>query len=145
MNLGRRVLEQSGPSKILSKRDSLKIQLHQERLQYSVGLGWAVVCPLCKKRIEGVGDLHEALVSRGKARGVLQERIFTRYNCVEVHQACHAQLVGAGGREAFFKCAEYLIRWEGYLAIKEWLEDLSLDFPDAAEEALRRLKVVAEG
>ncbi len=145
MSRRRRAVGRSEQSKILSLRDRLKMQLRSERSIYSLGEGWAPVCPLCRKRLERPGDLHEALISRGKAEGPNQDRIYTRYNCVEVHHACHMGIVGVGGPITFERCARYLVEKEGRENVEEWLEDLSLVYEESANEALHRLKAVLDG
>ncbi len=72
--------------------------------------------------------MHEVLLTRGdvqKADPRTQEAIHVRQNCVLVHNdGCHtkaATTVGMG------ECIRYLIAWEGYKAIQEWLMIMSYD------------------
>ncbi len=53
---------------------------------------------LVRQPDRGVGDLHEGLISRGKAQNRDQDLIFHRCNCMEVHHACHMEI--AGGRRS---------------------------------------------
>ncbi len=135
------VVMQSGPSNVLSPRDRLKIQLHAERRQLVLGKGWAPICALCGEPMWKPGDLHEAIIPRGKAMGPLQSEIYTRFNCVEVHHRCHMRIVGTGGFDQFTKCVRYLAKYEGRDNIEYWLRELGECYPAAVEEALARLKL----
>ena len=142
MSLSAKVLEPSEASKVSLLRKALKARLWSERASFSPGSGFRATCPLCGEPIKDgqSGDLHEALINRGKVPGHEYEAlIYSRFNCVLAHHECHMRIMGTGGDAVFEKCARHIIRFEGRQAVVDWLETIQAYFPKVAGETLARL------
>lgn len=100
-------------------------------------------------------DVHEALITRGHVQGQKDNAYlaFHPYNCVFRHHSCPPKEVtfkgdtfvttffhggGVGGDLVFERCSRYLMRYEGYDHIVEYLQAMAGVFPQAGNEALRR-------
>jgi hypothetical protein len=90
-------------------------------------------------------DMHEALISKGHVRGLRDgDLINSRYNCVIRH---HNTLTckhtgGIGGDEAFRQAATYLVGWERYEPVHNWLQRMSAIWPTVGKEALQRFEAL---
>ncbi len=121
----------------------LKQRLIASRGIYFPGIGLTPACPICGQAILKDADLHEALLTRGDTAGhARQELIFSAYNCVVVHHRCHMQIIGHGWDENFQKCARNLAQWEGYDAVRDWLQSMKEHFPHLAGMALNRFSAI---
>lgn len=107
-------------------RMRLKHQLRSERVDIFHGKV-APICAICNRGIfYDSMDMHEALVTRGNVRGNpdLLWMIMVRENTVLVHPGkCHKEAATKEGRE---KCLNFLIRHEGYEAIREFLLKMNI-------------------
>jgi len=71
--------------------------------------------------------MHEVLITQAMWRGLPEELIMVRENCVLVHPggkgfgSCHLAAHTAEGRE---KCVRHLLENEGYESVTAWLESL---------------------
>lgn len=123
----------------------LSAKLLFERGQYDPIVKSFVVCPICGEKIQSIGDMHEALISRGDVQGApdnVKQMIFSRYNCIHRHNQCptggHFHAPGIGGSETFEKCARALVEYEGYEGIYEWLVEMANVLPKVGSMALQR-------
>lgn len=127
----------------------LSARLNHGRAIYIEGKGKLVICPICDEPIIGLGDLHEALITKGDVmKSKEKDAINSRYNCVHRHNTCPNQkgshTPGHGGPETFKKCVRALIKYEGYEAIKEWLESAVETWPVVGKQTLARFESVAK-
>ena len=134
-------MNQSFISSKRTARDFLKAALMETRRGKSTrGIVQHLECPYCNVVIEGDTDLHEGLVSRGKAQGsddtLEYAFLMSRYNCVLPCKKCHANMVGVGGREGFEKAARHLVKHETYFGVHAWLQ-IAAEKLEAGKEALR--------
>lgn len=122
-------------------RKFLNSILNSERMEFVNGKQ-AVICAVCGEPIEGIGDFHEALITRGhvmKSEG--SNKIFSRYNVVERHHVCPngtSHGGGTGGQEIFEACAKALVKYEGYEAVHEWLLKAEQEWPVVGKQTLIR-------
>lgn len=103
-------------------------------------------CPICNlplnQSVSNV-DMHEAIVTRGDVQGTkVADHIFHRCNSVHVHQHCHTP--GHMSEENWRKCVDYLVEWEGRLAIEEWLLHMSVNTKIVGQQALQRFNVYVQ-
>jgi len=79
------------------------------------------------------------LITKGMTSGLPnQDKINSRYNCVLGHSKCHRRIQGSGGVENQRKCAEQLIRFEGYDQVEAWLGMMAdQEFKIVGSQALR--------
>jgi hypothetical protein len=84
--------------------------------------------------------MHEVLITRAAWRGLPEQLIMVRENCVLVHPggkgfgSCHLAAHTAEGRR---KCASHLLEHEGYEKVMAWLEGLrSVAVSGIVEEAV---------
>jgi hypothetical protein len=137
----------SNPTLLSGKsRDLLKITLRLRRGVFSRKNGRKYpICPFCDKPLIDIGDLHEALISKGQIRGHAQSSLInSRFNCIERHHdsgGC-SHTGGIGGDEAFEKAARYLAKWEGEKNVRNWLIEMCGTFPQVGKEALQRFNSV---
>jgi hypothetical protein len=81
------------------------------------------VCAICNEPINGGGDMHEALVTRGDVtkRPYLMYLIMAPENCVLLHRECHTVASTEMGQKA---CARHLLAYEGKERILTFLKGL---------------------
>ena len=86
--------------------------------------GYTLQCPICEKPILYGFDMHEALITRGRAQGnkELGIAIMVRENCVAVHHDCHIR--HGNTRWVRDKCLRQLLALEGFGNIIGWLTSL---------------------
>jgi hypothetical protein len=123
-------------------RTQLKLKIFYGRGQYHVGVGVLSICPFCGEAVTlENADMHEAMITKGHVRGLPNgELINSRYNCVIRHHeslGC-SHTGGVGGDEAFEKSARYLVEWEGYELVHNWLLQSRILWPTVGKEALQR-------
>ncbi len=124
----------------------MKQRLIVSRSIYFPGMGLCPECGVCKLPIRGVIDLHEALITRADIAGNSQwELIFTPLNTVVRHHICPTgdyHTAGHGGDEIFGRCAKQIVCFEGYNAVRLWLEQMRQVIPQAALKAICRLEAL---
>lgn len=107
-------------------------------------LGLVPICPFCGTPVSaGDADMHEALISKGHVRGLdSNDLINSRYNCViRHHNALTCKHTGGiGGDESFEKAAKYLVKWEGYEPVHDWLLRASHIWPTVGTDAMQRFE-----
>ena len=110
--------------------------------------GFKPVCPICGQVIVDGCDMHEAIITRAMWRGLPEELIMVRENCVLVHPggknfgSCHLAAHTAEGRR---KCVKHLLEQEGYDKVMAWLESLrQVAVSRVVEEAVRLVRSRAE-
>ena len=103
------------------------------------------ICPICNQEIQGVGDMHEALLPKSavmKAPKEVQEMINHQCNCVIRHHICpggkHSHTGGTGGEEIWAKCLLHIVRWEGVESVEEYLQFMAGQTQIAGSQALQR-------
>lgn len=88
----------------------------------------APTCPICDKVIEGGGDMHEALITRGQAKGAPEDeyiKIFVPVNVVILHPAdCH--LKAQHTDEGWELCLRQILKYHTKEDIYNWLGKLNL-------------------
>ena len=122
-------------------RRALKVSLIRERGAIHGGMIIAK-CAYCNSyNSKAEYDMHEVIITRGHISGsVLQGKIMVRENCVLVHHGdCHIKAATRDGRK---RCIEHLLKYEGYIKIKEWL--LEMDSSLKSNLALDKLRLVKE-
>ena len=120
------------------RRNRLKVSIYADRSVWIAGKGTGPICPICGKIIRGVGNMHEALLSKMLAPGENQHRINDRRNCVILHPTCHVP--GIGGNDILKKCFDYLCEWEGKDYVMAWLESMRIYWPTATGQVIQRIK-----
>lgn len=100
------------------------------------------ICPICNKAIVGAPDLHEAIITKGEARGSDVD-INRLENCVLVHPGgrsatCHRDAQTKWGRD---KCIIVIARNIGYDNILSWLESIRGEFKtNLVDEKIRLVR-----
>lgn len=110
-------------SSLWQQRLTLKATLAVDRGVLIQG-GWYPLCAYCGRPMKDGFDMHEAILTRGHIRGnsSLQNMIMVRHNCCLVHHGnCHINAATRIGRR---KMISYLINWESYPKIIEWLSTI---------------------
>lgn len=121
------------------QRRMLKASLSTNRGKLAAG-GWYPLCAYCGKPMKYGYDMHEAILTRGDIRGnpELSPLIMVKYNCCLVcHGKCHIESATRDGRR---KMIMYLISWEGYNNIINWLESI----PTISGQAMNAIRLVTE-
>ncbi len=84
--------------------------------------------------------MHEVLLTRGDVQQAdphAQAAIHVRQNCVLVHSdGCHTK---AAQNQGMGECIRFLIAWEGYKDIQEWLIQMSYDLKGTQVKQARLL------
>lgn len=104
----------------IGKRNTLKASLWRERADYSLNPP-RPLCDVCAQALpmDGGCDMHEFLIRRGHVPKRMQDCIWSKFNCVLVHRACHER---ADGLKDHFRNLQ--IKRYGGEAIAEWLNSL---------------------
>jgi hypothetical protein len=117
----------------------LKLELARTRGAWTPG-GFKPLCAVCGEAIQGGFEMHEVLITRAAWRGLPEQLIMVRQNCVLVHPggkgfgSCHLDAHTGVGRE---KCVRHLLEYEGYENVMAWLESLGGEaVSGGVEEAL---------
>jgi hypothetical protein len=104
----------------------LKLELARTRGAWTPS-GFRPVCAACGQAIQGGFEMHEVLITRAAWRGLPEELIMVRENCVLVQPcgkgfgSCHmADHTEEGSR----KCVRQLLQYEGCERVMAWLEGL---------------------
>jgi hypothetical protein len=130
-----------GSDSLHSYRNELKSALMKDRGQLTM-MGWRPLCPICDQPVE-FPDMHEAIITRGQARGTdLAELglLYVRQNVVLVHHGtCHILAAMESGR---VKCIRHLLEYEYFHEIIAWLEQVELVSGGIAHDAIRRVEAI---
>lgn len=130
---------------MVNERNVLKQHLMLTRAEVTED-GFCPVCPWCGDAITRNGpDLHEAIISRGEARGnheLLDEVINSPYNCVLVH---HSEHIDEGDtRENDDKAILQLLEHYGVNVILHWLYSLKeITKGRLIDDKIRRVEALA--
>lgn len=130
---------------IVMNRNQLKGQLYQDRIEIT-SEGAYPLCAYCGKAIKDrSAAMHEAIITRGdiqKMEPELIDKIFTKENCVLVHQAkCHIEAQTKEGQSVV------LLHILGYVSADEiatWINTLPFK-SSLGQEALNKLKEAVNG
>ena len=129
----------------MNQRNVLKQHLMLSRARITED-GVFPVCPWCNEPINGNGpDLHEAIISRGEARGnkaLLEEVTTSPYNCVLVH---HDEHIDEGDtRENDDKAILQLLEHYGVNLILHWLHSIRpITKGRLVDDKIRRVEALA--
>ena len=110
--------------------------------------GFNPLCPKCGQVIVDGCDMHDAIINRAAWRGLPENLIMVRENCVLVHPGgknfgfCHLAAHIAQGRE---KCVKQLLQYEGYETVMTWLESLRGMAVSVVVEAVRLVEGIGSG